>query len=88
MCEKTHVVEKWNIFGTGTIRIVLPKYGEFNVVSITESQLTRVLSRAVQVHTKFSTSTVQVSVNPRFFFLKPCAKGPPVPRPISSGSDS
>ena len=44
MCEKTHVVEKWNIFGTGTIRIVLPKYGEFNVVSITESQLTRVLS--------------------------------------------
>ena len=49
MCEKTHVVEKWNIFGTGTIRIVLPKYGEFNVVSITEShsQLTRVLSRAV-----------------------------------------
>ena len=39
MCEKTHVVEKWNIFGTGTIRIVLPKYGEFNVVSITESQL-------------------------------------------------
>ena len=47
MCEKTHVVEKWNIFGTGTIRIVLPKYGEFNVVSITESQLTRILSRAV-----------------------------------------
>ena len=86
MCEKTHVVEKWNIFGTGTIRIVLPKYGEFNVVSITESQLTRVLSRAV--HTKFSTSIVQVSVNPRFFVLKPCAKGPLVPRPIPSGSDS
>ena len=31
---------------------------------------------------------VQVSISPRFFFLKSCAKGLPLPRPISSGSDS